>query len=391
MLLSVDIKYQKHRFANSTMGVGCKKILSDSRQRRDSNFEILRIIAMMMVILQHIAVYGGWPMDINQTFDLGVNSFFIQFIYHFGKIGVWIFVLITGYFMISSKSSVVPKYLKLWLQVLMTSLVIDLAFIIFGNVSVDSIEWKTDLFPIISGDWWFASTYLIVLPFTPFVNRILITLNRREHLTLIIMMLIAWSIIPTFTHSSMYGSFVMMFLVMYTIGAYIRLHPKSFEKSAKHYGLFTLLSLMLLALLIALIQIIGPINGFKPFESALSWGNEKSVMVVLISILTFLTFKQINVGHIHWVNTVAMTTFGIYLIHEHDLFRQWMFESLNMGPRFYSPDLVPYTVLCMLTIFVGCATLEFIRIQTIERGTSKMIPGLTRATYWVQARLVGED
>lgn len=189
----------------------------------------------------------------------------------------------------------------------------------------------------------------------------------------------------------MYGSFVMMFLVMYTIGAYIRLHPKSFEKSAKHYGLFTLLSLMLLALLIALIQIIGPINGFKPFESALSWGNEKSVMVVLISILTFLTFKQINVGHIHWVNTVAMTTFGIYLIHEHDLFRQWMFESLNMGPRFYSPDLVPYTVLCMLTIFVGCATLEFIRIQTIERGTSKMIPGLTRATYWVQARLVGED
>ena len=127
------------------MGVGCKKILSDSRQRRDSNFEILRIIAMMMVILQHIAVYGGWPMDINQTFDLGVNSFFIQFIYHFGKIGVWIFVLITGYFMISSKSSVVPKYLKLWLQVLMTSLVIDLAFIIFGNVSVDSIEWKTDL------------------------------------------------------------------------------------------------------------------------------------------------------------------------------------------------------------------------------------------------------
>ena len=71
MLLSVDIKYQKHRFANSTMGVGCKKILSDSRQRRDSNFEILRIIAMMMVILQHIAVYGGWPMDINQTFDWG--------------------------------------------------------------------------------------------------------------------------------------------------------------------------------------------------------------------------------------------------------------------------------------------------------------------------------
>lgn len=361
------------------------------RKNRDSNFEILRIVAMFMVILQHIAVYGGWPSGLDQTFNLAPNSFFIQFIYHFGKIGVWIFVLISGYYMVNSKSSVIPKFLKLWLQVLSISVLIDIIFILTGEISVDDIDWSTDLLPIMSGDWWFASTYLIVLPFTPYINKMLRTLNRREHLTLVILMLLIWSIIPTFTHSSMYGSFIMMFLAMYTLGAYIRLHPESFERRSEFYGLCTLLSIAALAGLIALVDVLGPITGFKPFESTLSWGNEKSVMVVLISTLTFLTFRQINVGHIGWINVIASTTFGIYLIHEHDIFRQWMFGFLDMGSHYESADLVPFILACMLGIFVFCSALEFARMQTVDRATSRMIPGMTNIIRRVQFRLVGDE
>ena len=365
-------------------------VLSGSRQERDSNFEILRIVAMMMVILQHIALYGGWPSGLEQTFDLEPNSFFIQFIYHFGKIGVWIFVLITGYHMVCTKSPVVPRFLKLWLQVFTTSVLIDVGFILFGGVSADSIDWGTDLLPVMSGTWWFASTYLIVLPFIPFVNRMLTRLDRREHLTLVILMLLVWCVIPTFTHSGMYGSFIMMFLAMYTLGAYIRLHPESFARSARYYGTCTLTSIATLALLIALIDLIGPVDGFRPFESTLSWGDERSVMVVLISTLTFLTFKSIDVGRIRWVNLVAATTFGVYLIQEHPQFRHWIFETLDMGSHYGSADLVPYVIVCMLAIFAVCSVLEFVRMQTVERATSKAIPWMSRAVYRVQSLLVGD-
>ena len=358
------------------------------RRERTSNFEVLRIIAMMMVILQYIALYGGWPIVINQTFDAAPNTFFIQFIYHFGKIGVWIFVLITGYFMVNSNSHVLPKFLKLYLQVFTTSVIFDVAFILIGEASIDSVEWRRDLLPLISGNWWFASTYLIALPFIPFVNRMLRSLDRRQHLTLIVMLLLAWFLIPTFTHSSMYGSFVIMFMTMYIIGAFIRLYPESFNRKPEFYASCTLASIALMAALIMLVDLVGPIENLRPFESTLAWGSDSSVIVVLVATLTFLTFRQIDVGCIRWVNLVASTTFGIYLIQEHHLFREWIFGVLDMGAQYDSICLVPYVLLCMVLIFSVCGILEFARMQTVDRVTARIIPALSKAIYRIQSRIV---
>lgn len=356
-------------------------VLSDGRRKRDSNFELLRIVAMMMVILQHIALYGGWPIVLEQAYGLDPNAFFIQFIYHFGKIGVWIFVLVTGYFMVGSKSPVVPKFLKLWLQVLLTSVIIDVFFVFFVGVSPDYVNWDADLTPFLSGNWWFATVYLIALPFMPFVNRLLSVLNRREHLTLIIITLVMWCVLPSFTYHGMYGSMVMMFLAMYLIGAYIRRFPSSFDRSAGFYGLLSLGAIVLLAVIILTINVIGLVPDVRPLDSAIVWGDERSLMVVLIATLVFLTFRKLNIGHRLWVNIVASTTFGVYLIHEHHFVRDWIFGNLDMGSHFNSPDLVPFTLLCMVGIFAMASVLEFVRIQTLERVTDRAIPVLSRVVY----------
>lgn len=344
---------------------------------------------MMMVILQHIALYGGWPPGLDQTFDLAFNSMFIQFVYHFGKIGVWIFVLITGYYMVNSKSPVLPKFLRLWLQVLSTSVIIDVAFIILAGVPFDSINWKVDLFPVSSGMWWFASAYLISLPFIPFVNRLLTKLDRCEHLTLILLMVLAWSVIPSFKYSDMFGSVIILFFMVYTIGAYIRLHPESFEKNAAHYGLCTLALILLLAVMVIIINLVGPVPTWKPLGSTIVWGNDSSIMVVLIAIFTFLTFRRLNIGRIWWINMVAATTFGIYLIQEHHLFRQWLFGFLDMGSHYESSDLVLYVVLCTFFIFILCAILELLRMKMMDPVVSRVVPVITRVIYRVQNRLVG--
>ena len=292
--------------------------------------------------------------------------------------------------MVNSKSPVVPKFLKLFLQVYTTSILIDVVFVVFGGIPTDSVNWESDLFPVITGKWWFASTYLIALPFFPFVNRMLNSLDRKNHLTLIVLMLTIWFVIPTFTHSGMYGSFVIMFFTMYTIGAYFGLHPESTGRSAKQYGLCAIASIVLLAVLIALVNLMGPIDGFKPFETTLSWGHDNGLMVVLIAVLTFLTFKQINIGHIHWINAFASTMFGVYLIQEHEQFRSWIFELMNIGSHYGSLDLIPYILVCMLTILVFCAILEFIRMHTVDRVTTRLIPPLTRTIYRILSLLTSD-
>ena len=89
-------------------------------ETRQSNIELLRIIAMMFIILYHIAFHGNW--DDGSIFwpdEITFNVLFLQSILPFGKIGVNIFVLISGYFLINSVKDTWPKIVKLWLEIIL--------------------------------------------------------------------------------------------------------------------------------------------------------------------------------------------------------------------------------------------------------------------------------
>ena len=64
-------------------------------RKRNSNFEILRIIAIIMIIMHHYAVHSGFLWN-NQ---ITTNRIIINFFQMFGKLGVCLFIMISGYFL----------------------------------------------------------------------------------------------------------------------------------------------------------------------------------------------------------------------------------------------------------------------------------------------------
>ena len=70
---------------------------------RLSNFEILRIISMLLIICHHFALYSGcrYPSS-----TITMNSVFIQFLSYGGQLGVNLFVLISGYFLVKNEFKV---------------------------------------------------------------------------------------------------------------------------------------------------------------------------------------------------------------------------------------------------------------------------------------------
>ena len=82
------------------------------KEQRLSNFELLRIIAMILIILHHYAYHGNLISIPNDNF----NKYVAVFIIVGGKVGVNVFVLITGYFLINSKFKI-KKVIQLILQV----------------------------------------------------------------------------------------------------------------------------------------------------------------------------------------------------------------------------------------------------------------------------------
>ena len=71
-------------------------------KKRNINIELLRILSMLLIVYHHYSVHSSWVFP---------NSFskrtaLINIIGNFGKIGVIIFVLITGYFYSKQRFSV---------------------------------------------------------------------------------------------------------------------------------------------------------------------------------------------------------------------------------------------------------------------------------------------
>lgn len=79
-------------------------------KERHSNLELLRIISMLFILSHHLSVHGDFK-DIWITILLN-NKIWLRFIQLEGKVGVNIFVMISGYFLVSSNRIKLSKVLK---------------------------------------------------------------------------------------------------------------------------------------------------------------------------------------------------------------------------------------------------------------------------------------
>ena len=87
--------------------------------KRQSNFELLRIVAMLMIVFHHFAYHGAFNYD---STSISISYFWYSLIIMGGKIGVNIFILISAYFLILSSGINFKKIFKIIGQVLFYSI-----------------------------------------------------------------------------------------------------------------------------------------------------------------------------------------------------------------------------------------------------------------------------
>lgn len=84
--------------------------MSDSSRIRQSNIELLRIAAMLMIVGHHMAVHGIYHVTAGENaysvYSMGtqLNKAFTSLFAPGGEIGVAIFFMITGYFQIKKNT-----------------------------------------------------------------------------------------------------------------------------------------------------------------------------------------------------------------------------------------------------------------------------------------------
>lgn len=339
---------------------------------RNSSMELLRIIAMIMIVLCHFATHGRFSFDIN---SLSIPRLWWSFIETGGNLGVDIFVLISGYFLVESNDKVfnLKRVLKFWGQVFVYSIAIYFIFYIIGVQDFNLISCIKAFFPITFGSWWFASTYFVLYLIHPFINKFLQKLEKRTYQSLIVMQLILWCVIPTFTTSNYQSNRLLWFITLYCVAGYLRLFGLNSRFTQKTYFGFWLLFSALRYLSCILLMVLGTRISFAANHSLYFYG-QQSVLTFLSALSLFMVFVKWDMKHIKWINIVASATFGVYLIHDNDVVRDLLWQEVFENAKYQnSVLLIPYSIIVVAIVYVTCTLIDLLRQQIIEKTFMIMV------------------
>lgn len=332
--------------------------------KRQANFELLRIVAMLMIISLHYLVKGGAAVPfpfVAKEHPVGVLAWLIE---SFCIVAVNCYVLISGYFCVESAWKP-GRVVSLLCQVLFYSLLIPLLFLLTGVVSPGELaiyDWIGFALPFGTEHYWFATAYLVMYLFAPFLSAGIQKLKKRDLQILLALLLIFFSlektIVPVYLATDRYGYDFGWFLCLFVTAGYIRLYGISWlEKRSHAVGLYGISCLGIWMLSLFSNTLGKEIEVFARYADMPYTYNHLLCLTGAVSL--FYVFQNVSLreGRVaDAIRLLAPCTFGVYLLHEHILVRYRWLEWLKADQVKGSSLFLPHMIGCVLLVYgIGTA------------------------------------
>ncbi len=273
---------------------------------RTSNFELLRLILMLMIVIHHCIVVGLGIEGLCSSYDLqlaavGRDVPTLLFTNCFCIVAVNVFVLISGYFGIRIKLRKV--LLLLFAIYFYTIFFTTLPLITYGNVRLGL--YKLAVFSQ-QPHYWFLREYFILLLFCPFINEGLERFSKKNHLIFVLgLTFVSCYLGYVFGRSVNHNGYNFVnFILLYVLGSYIKRYPV--KGNGKIWGL----TYVVTTLVIALLSIYFYQEGKYGLVWKLTYYNNP--LVIVASLALFLAFRSVNIRSKR-INKIAQSSISIYL------------------------------------------------------------------------------
>ena len=337
---------------------------------RNSNLELYRIIVMLLIIMHHYVVNSGlWDVILQNKW--ASQSIFLYLFGMWGKTGINCFVLITGYFMCTKDISA-SKFFRLVFEVLFYTILFYIVFAIAGYYEVSI---KSSFFLLVRpfrhlrND--FVSCFIVFYLFIPFLNILIKRLTSRQHLLLIILCMLFYSLLPSMHLIKISYSYVTWFMVLYFISSYLRFYwDDLFEKINTKYKIQNTKFWVLMSIFwvtISVLSVFVAIYLNKDFTFFVADSNK--LLAVMTSISLFMCFKDLKIKPSGFINTISASVFGVLLIHANsDTMRQWLWrDTLDNVGHYYSQYLWLHAICSVIGVYIVCTIIDLLRIKFIEK------------------------
>ena len=364
-----------------------------TRNQRQSNFELFRILTMLLVIAHHYVVNSGIAAADGPIFEnpTSLHALWILLWGGWGKTGINCFVLLSGWFM-CEKDITLRKFLKLLCEFMFYRIVIAAVFWLTGYEKISLTGILDTLIPVREISDGFTGAYLVFFLFIPFLNILVRNLTERQHLRLLALLAFMYVFFGTFRPVfSVAMNYVSWFAVLFLAAAYIRRYPKKFFEGTGRWGIIAGCFMLLSALSVIAGAFVSKRIGKTYYYVAVTDCN--TLLAVCTGLSLFLFFRNLRMKPNRFINAVAATTFGVFCIHTcSDSMRQWLWGDMLKNIEYFSRPVGYLHILwAVAAVFTACALIDALRIRFIEKpffgALDKKLPGWTARWRKAEDRL----
>lgn len=378
----------------------------DLKPGKDLQVEVLRIVAMLMIVACHMVIHLNVS---ERRFNMellpkpGFKSAIRFLIVQYGQVGVSLFFIISGYFL-CKKVFNYRRIFAAWAQMFLYCIII-LASIFIANCfgilpeNLSNLLRGKDLFytvlwnvtPFTYRSYWFMSSYLIMLMFMPFINILINNMNKRNHAMLLVL-LACISLIPLYFGRNYTWNDIIYAIFGYLVGAFISVY----RNELKEYKTNLLLASVVLLTLIMLVFNYFASSGSK-FARILTWDQQVhggiGILPIAIATCIFIVIHRIDMTKIQGFSRkiilkVSKATFGVYLIHEHMFifiamwtFVAWILPAVSSSVAIAIIYVI--TLLCVYAVISAVAIILDLLVKPLSNKIALKLEKVANCVFFV--------
>lgn len=335
-------------------------ILTAPKKERQSNMELLRIMAMLLVMVVH-ANFRALPLPTAGEIIAEPTSKMLMFFTEaISVIAVDLFVLLSGWFGIRPKAK---RLGELLFQVLFFGLFAIGVCALFAPDRLENTPYYgsalSRLFMCGENDYWFVKAYVALYLISPVLNTFIEHATKRQF---------ALVLISFFTFQTIYGCLfnatrwfasgysLPTFAFLYMLARYMKLYPVKLWKQSKWVDAGIYAGYVLtLTLAMFFIKRAGLRGGLLYFYSC--------PLVIIGAMHFMLFFTKLPAFSSKVINWIAISVFAIYLTHSSSFigyfYDHWILGWFKNEPRL---TFIIYTVGLVIAVFIGSILVDKIRI-----------------------------
>lgn len=338
-----------------------------ARKTRDSNMELLRIVAMLLVMVIH-ASNRALPMPDAADITANPSSAFLQFVARgFSIMGVDTFVMLSGWYGIRPRLS---RISELFFQVFFFSLLCLSARCVLAGGQLPFSLGKTILtiFMLDDTSYWFVKCYLGLYLFAPVLNAFVEHATKRQFaLTLCGLFAFQFAFGWVFEATTWIraGYSLPFFMCLYLLARFMRVHQPRFTQLPRWADL----SVYLCAVVVLSVGVFF-LRRYFGMGGVFYFYNSPVVILAAASLLLFFSKLSFQSRVVNWLSISALS---IYLTHSSNFVGSYYDDSVRYWFATETrTTFLAYTLLLIILVFFGSVLIDKVRLflwHAIKKAT----------------------